>query len=73
MNHKRHYIIDAHVNSETFDSATFSFSFRDIDVMRYKINGREGYAFFKERLEAKLQSGPIYQISYRSPFVFDNN
>ena len=51
----------------------FGFNICNTDFICFRTNKKSSFACFKDRLEVKLQCGPVYQILYKSPFLFDNN
>lgn len=66
------YTINAHTNGVTFYCEKSGFNFCDTDVTRFKINRKSNFEHFKDRVEAKLQSGRVHQIIYRNLIIFDN-
>ena len=73
MDHSQNYTIFSHINGDTFNWESLGFNFRNTNFIRFWINKKSSFACFKDRLEVKLQCGPVYQILYKSPFLFDNN
>ena len=73
MDHSQNYTIVSQINGETFNYDSLGFNFCSTDFIRFRVNKKSSFACFKDRLEAKLQCGPVYQILYKSPFLFDNN
>ena len=67
------FVVKAHFNGETYMCPTVGFLFRNTDNVRFLLNGKANFSYFKKRLEAKLERGPVSQIFYQSPVFFGNN
>lgn len=67
------YMINAHINGETFYCEISNFNFHNTDITNFIINRTSNFSHPKERIEVKLQCGPVSQIIYKNPVIFANN
>ena len=73
MAHTPHYAVNAHINGGIFNCEKSMFNSCNTNITWFRINRRSYFEHFKERIDAKLHSDPVYQIIYKNPVVFDNH
>lgn len=67
MSARSNYIVNAHINGDTYVYDISGFGFRHTDVTQFTVSKKSSFLHFKERIESKIMSGPVSQIIYKNP------
>ncbi|CAK8537349.1 unnamed protein product [Lathyrus sativus] len=67
------YIVDAHFNGSIVVSDEVGLIFEITDVTRFSVNKRSSFQHFKDRVQMKVQVGPVSQITYKNVVHFGDH